>query len=107
MTIDSVPLDTIHHVAIEVTDIAQAVTWYQNTLRCEIAYQDATWALLRFANLTMALVLPGSHPPHVAITCYQPERYGEPKDHRDGTSSVYLPDPFGNFIEMLKPAPTE
>lgn len=96
-------LDTIHHVAIEVTDIATAVHWYQQLLQCEVAYQDATWALLRFANLTMALVLPGSHPAHVAITCHQPEKYGEVKLHRDGTSSVYIEDPFGNFVEMLKP----
>lgn len=96
-------LDTIHHVAIEVADIAVAVRWYQELLACDVAYQDATWALLRFANLSMALVLPGSHPPHVAITCYQPEKYGEVKVHRDGTSSVYIEDPFGNFVEMLKP----
>lgn len=97
-------LDTIHHVAIQVTDITSAVAWYQKLLRCDIAYQDDTWALLTFANLSMALVLPGSHPPHLAITCYQPEVYGEPKMHRDGTSSVYLADPFGNYVEMLKPA---
>ncbi len=99
-----ISLDTIHHIAIQVTDIAAAVTWYQILLKCEVAYQDPTWALLKFANLSMALVLPDSHPAHVAITCYDLERYGVPKAHRDGTSSVYLPDPFGNFIEMLKPA---
>ena len=100
-------LDSIHHVAVQVTDIAAAVVWYQKLLKCEVAYEDSTWALLQFANLSMALVLPGSHPAHVAITCYQPEHYGEPKLHRDGTSSVYLPDPFGNFVEMLKPAATQ
>jgi catechol 2,3-dioxygenase-like lactoylglutathione lyase family enzyme len=88
-------LDTVHHIAIQVTDIEAAVNWYRQLLKCEVAYQDATWALLKFANLSMALVLPGSHPPHLAITCYSPEQYGEPKAHRDGTSSVYLPDPFG------------
>lgn len=97
-------LDSIHHLAIQVTDIAAAVTWYQQLLHCEVAYQDATWALLQFANLSMALVLPDSHPAHMAITCYTPEQYGTPVMHRDGTSSVYIADPFGNYVEMLKPA---
>jgi len=95
-------LDSIHHVAIEVKDIAEAVDWYTTHLKCAIAYQDGTWALLKFSNVSVALVLPGSHPPHLAIPCEHPEKYGEVKPHRDGTESVYLSDPFGNHIEMIR-----
>jgi extradiol dioxygenase family protein len=95
-------LDMIHHVAIEVTNIKQAVDWYQKNLSCAVAYQDQSWGLLKFANLSIALVLPGTHPPHIGIPCDHPEQYGEVKPHRDGTASVYINDPFGNVVEMIK-----
>jgi len=98
----SAPLDTIHHIAIEVSDIQQAIDWYQKHLACTVAYQDDSWGLLKLANTSIALVLPGSHPPHIGIPCDHPEQYGVVKPHRDGTASVYLEDPFGNFIEMIK-----
>ncbi|MCD6046602.1 MAG: Glyoxalase/bleomycin resistance protein/dioxygenase [Gammaproteobacteria bacterium] len=95
-------LDSIHHIAIEVTDIQKAIDWYQQHLKCEVAYQDDTWGLLKFENISVALVLPGTHPPHIGIPCDQPEKYGEVKPHRDGTSSAYIQDPFGNWVEMIK-----
>ena len=96
------PLDHIHHVAIQVSDIAQSVAWYQKQFACELAYQDATWALLKFSNVSLALVLPNQHPPHFAITRDDVSAYGTPVPHRDGTSSVYIQDPAGNNVEMLK-----
>jgi catechol 2,3-dioxygenase-like lactoylglutathione lyase family enzyme len=95
-------LDSIHHIAIEVKNIQQAIDWYCKHLKCAVAYQDNTWALLKFANTSLALVLPGDHPPHIGIPCDHPEQYGEVKDHRDGTASSYVPDPFGNYVEMIK-----
>ena len=92
------PLDSIHHIAIEVKDIQQAIDWYCGRLNCEIAYQDKTWGLLKFANTSLALVLPGDHPPHLGIPCDHPEQYGEVKDHRDGTASSYVAHPFCNFF---------
>ncbi len=47
-------LDSLHHVAISVSSISEAVTWYTTTFRCEIAYQDDTWALLKFRRLELA-----------------------------------------------------
>ncbi|MEI7782495.1 MAG: VOC family protein [Planctomycetota bacterium] len=38
----SAPLDEIHHIAISVRDVAEAVDWYRKHFRCEIGYQDAT-----------------------------------------------------------------
>ncbi|HBN78545.1 MAG TPA: VOC family protein [Planctomycetaceae bacterium] len=98
---DTTQLDSVHHLAISVENIAEAVEWYTAKFRCEIAYQDETWAMLQFANLQMALVIPGQHPPHIGFAISDAEKYGELKLHRDGTRSVYTADPFGNIVEML------
>jgi catechol 2,3-dioxygenase-like lactoylglutathione lyase family enzyme len=101
---DATPaLDRLHHVAISVRDIAEAVDFYRSTFRCEIAYQDATWALLRFANVGVALVLPNQHPPHLGFVTAMAHQYAPLKRHRDGTESVYISDPTGNSVELLSP----
>lgn len=97
------PLDSIHHIAISVDDIAEAVNWYQETFSCEIEYQDETWALLKFANASLALVLPNQHPPHIGFVSPKAESYGELKTHRDGTRSIYISDSSNNAVELLDP----
>ncbi len=99
-------LDRIHHVAIAVSDIGASVEWYRQHFRCEVAYRDDTWALLRFANASLALVLPEQHPPHLGFVHPEAERFGPLKPHRDGTASVYLRDPDGNNVEILAPHPS-
>lgn len=95
-------MDTIHHIAIQVNDIAGAVAWYQDQYEVKLIYQDATWALLQFANVALALVMPDQHPPHFAIVSEHAERYGPLSVHRDGTASIYIQDPAGNRIEMIQ-----
>lgn len=95
-------LARIDHVAIQVDDIASAIAWYRNHWDCEIQWSDDTWALLKFDNLSLALVLPEQHPGHVAFLTNDPSKFGRTVDHRDGTSSCYIKDPWGNDIEMLK-----
>jgi catechol 2,3-dioxygenase-like lactoylglutathione lyase family enzyme len=97
-------LDAIHHVAISVKDIAQAVDWYTKNFRCTVTYQDATWAMLTFANIHLALVLPEQHPPHLGFTHPEAEKFGPLKTHRDGTRSTYIPDCAGNAVEILDAA---
>ncbi|MDX1962784.1 MAG: VOC family protein [Pirellulales bacterium] len=94
-------LDSLHHVAISVRDIAEAVNWYTSNFRCTISYQDATWALLTFANTQLALVIPEQHPPHIAFSHPQAEKYGPLKAHRDGTRSTYIADCAGNVVELM------
>lgn len=94
-------LDVLHHVAISVDDIGKAVGWYTSNFRCHIDYQDATWALLRFSNTSLALVIPAQHPPHIAFSSLCAEKFGELKLHRDGTRSVYVADPAGNSVEVM------
>ncbi|MEM7263438.1 MAG: VOC family protein [Planctomycetota bacterium] len=95
-------LDKIHHVAVQVDDIKEAVEWYRERFRCEIGYQDATWALLQFENTALALIIPEQHPPHFAVERDDAGKFGELTGHRDGTKSTYLEDPFGNFVEALE-----
>jgi catechol 2,3-dioxygenase-like lactoylglutathione lyase family enzyme len=94
-------LDSLHHVAIQVRDIAAAVEWYRRNFRCRISYQDATWAMLELANIQLALVVPEQHPAHIAFVHPEAEKFGPLKAHRDGTRSVYVQDPSGNPIEVL------
>jgi catechol 2,3-dioxygenase-like lactoylglutathione lyase family enzyme len=94
-------LDSIHHVAVEVKDVKAAVDWYRRNFQCKVSYQDDTWAMLDFANLKMALVIPSQHPAPVACVHPEAERCGPRKPHRDGTRSVYVTDPSGNPVEIL------
>ena len=95
-------LDKIDHVAIQVDDIAAAIAWYREHWDCVVEWSDATWAMLKFDNTRLALVLPGQHPPHVAFLSESPEDGGMPTYHRDSTSSTYIKDPWGNDIELIK-----
>jgi catechol 2,3-dioxygenase-like lactoylglutathione lyase family enzyme len=94
-------LDRIDHVAVSVSDIAEAVAWYVKTFRCKVTYQDATWAFLDFENTKLALVIPEQHPPHFAFTSRDAASFGPLKTHRDGTRSTYVKDPAGNSIEIM------
>jgi catechol 2,3-dioxygenase-like lactoylglutathione lyase family enzyme len=98
---DSTHLDTIDHLALRVVDVPQALAWYQTTFDCEVIHQDDTWALLRFANIRVALVTAGQHPPHLAFERVDAECFGSLQTHRDGIRSTYIQDPSGNSVEIL------
>ena len=51
-------LDKIHHMAIKVDNIADAIKYYTENFQIEILYQDETWGFLQFGNIKLALVLP-------------------------------------------------
>jgi catechol 2,3-dioxygenase-like lactoylglutathione lyase family enzyme len=94
--------DSLDHVAIPVEDVAAAVHWYTKTFRCEVTYQDDTWAFLKFGNIKLALVVPAQHPAHVGIVSPDAAKFGTLKLHRDGTRSCYVKDPAGNAVEILQ-----
>lgn len=95
-------MDKIHHIAIQVKDIDETLKWYQQQFNCEVAYHDKTWALITFENISLALVTAGQHPPHFAIERADAADFGELTPHRDGTSSIYIKDPTGNDVEVIK-----
>ena len=94
-------LSYIDHIAIESKDIGKSVIWYKNQFDCEIKYQDQTWALLKFDNISIALVTPGEHPPHFAIVDDRVGSNPSHKTHRDGIKYIYENDPDTNFIEKI------
>jgi len=96
------PLQSLHHVAVPVSDIDRAVDWYTSRFACELKYRDATWALLKFANIHLALVTPEQHPPHIGLMDPKAADYGPLTLHRDGTRSIYIQDSEGNHVEIMQ-----
>ncbi len=94
-------LAQVDHIALQVEDIASAVRWYANRFRCEVVYQDDTWALLQFANIRLTMVVAHQHPPHIGFTNEHAHTFGPLSTHRDGTRSIYLKDPAGNTVEVV------
>ena len=92
-------MDTIDHIAIQVPDINQAVNSYTDKFDCEVLYIDSTWAMLKFDNINLALVIPTEHPPHIAFIDHNIK---EGVTHRDGSKAKYEDDGFGNTIEKIK-----
>ena len=95
-------MDKIHHIAIQVEDIARSVEWYKNNYEVKVSYQDETWAMIDFANTSLALVLPEQHPSHFAIEIEDASVFGDLTKHRDGTASIYIKDLDGNNLEMIE-----
>jgi catechol 2,3-dioxygenase-like lactoylglutathione lyase family enzyme len=94
--------DQIHHVAIPTNNVAESVAWYTSHTNCTVQYQDETWALLDYQNIQLALVLPGQHPPHLAIIRDNAGDFGPLVTHRDGTRSIYVQDNAGNQLEIME-----
>jgi catechol 2,3-dioxygenase-like lactoylglutathione lyase family enzyme len=101
------PLERLDHVALVVRSVDEAVEWYAARFSFRVAYRDPTWALLEFANVRLALMAPGKHPPHVAFVREDGTAFGEVKPHRDGTRSAYIEDPSGNAVEIVEDSTLE
>ena len=95
-------LDELHHTAVVVKDVPAALQWYRDRFRCTVSYEDETWAMLKFANTSLALVTDGQHPPHCGFITTDAATLGELKEHRDGTKSIYIPGPDGNVVELFE-----
>lgn len=95
-------LDAIDHFAIRVADIQKAVEWYQTSATCRVIYQKQTSALLEFANIKLALVLPSQEQPHLAFTREDADKFGELTPQVDGSMSCFIADSTGNMIELIK-----
>jgi len=94
------------HVAIISNNIPEAVNWYKKTWGADILYQDDTWGLIELNGVKIAFVTPSQHPAHICFEVEEKFIYEKLenktfKGHRDGSSSCYVRDPDGNFIEFL------
>ena len=95
-------MDRLQHIAIPVTEIDEAIDWYRDQFKADVVYADDSWALLRFANIDLALTLPDQHPPHIAVEHDNAASFGALTRHRDGIESVYIEDPWGNTVEIMQ-----
>lgn len=95
---ESFVLDTIDHVAVPVLNIRKGVTYYRKNFKCEVLHEDESWALLKFENTNLALVLPFEHPQHFAVI---DDNLEGGTTHRDGSRSTYVHDHQGNMVERI------
>lgn len=102
------------HVAIPTRNIAEGVEWYVGHFGAKVLYQDETWAFMQLGGTKLALVTPGQHPPHFAVSLTedaladQARAAGKSIDvHRDGTKGIYVYDPSGNAVELISYPPGE
>ena len=94
-------LSFIDHIAVETSDVEKAVQWYAQNFKCQIKYQDRTWAMILFDNISLALVTPGQHPPHFAVVDSSVKENENSKMHRDGIYYLYDHDVDNNVIEKI------
>ena len=50
-------MDKIDHIAIQTVSIKDSVLWYKKMFKCEIEYEDDSWALIKFENTKLAFEL--------------------------------------------------
>jgi len=98
----------LDHIAIVVGNIKKASEWYKETVCAKIEYIDDSWAMLNIYGTKIALVLKDTHPSHIAFKCkseLELENFvdldNQVKVHRDGSSYIYLVDPYGNALEWV------
>ncbi len=114
----SINVQRLGHVAIRVQDVDRAKQFYLN-LGMKLTWDDPDWCYLEAGpgNDGLALLGPGykAAGPHFAFHFTDKReieelhiqliaagaQVGTLHDHRDGTSSFYLRDPEGNWLEML------
>ena len=89
----------LDHVALQVDNPKEAAEWYRDNFEAEILYADDTWSFVQFENVKLAFVIPSQHPAHIA---FEKPYLTIGKTHRDGSKSIYVMDPFGNFYELIK-----
>ena len=92
----------LDHVALQVKEPALAANWYKEEFGADIIYCDKTWSVVQLDNIKIAFVTKAQHPPHIAFEVEEFNTFGKVKQHRDGSSSIYKRDPWGNTIEYIR-----
>ena len=91
----------LDHIAVFSKDLSRDVKWYKDKFECNVRYQDSTWALIAFDNVSLALVTEKEHPTHFALVDPGVKENQKVKQHRDGIFYIYERDPSGNVVEII------
>lgn len=98
-------MDKIDHIALEVEDVGVAIDTMKKNFTFDVIERYDDWAIIQFDNIKVALVTKGKHPPHVAFSVKNRDDLldfpGKVMHHRDGTSSVYVMNIPGNWVEYI------
>lgn len=120
------PLDGLFHVALNVSDVARAVTFYETVIGMKVEWRpDPENAYLTSGRDNLAIHR-AAEPPvegklaHLGFVVPRPEdvdawaehmrRSGvrletEPRTHRDGARSFYARDPEGTLLQFIHHPP--
>ena len=96
----------IDHIAIKVDNLELAEEWYCEKLNATVTFRDEKYIRIKVDNTNIALIDKKHYPwEHIAILVENkeelPHNLGETIEHRDGTTGVYVKDPFGNYLEYI------
>ncbi len=94
------------HIALTSNNIKESIEWYVSNWNAKILYEDKTWGLIELNKTKIAFVIPTQHPSHISFEVdaqFIANNLNNKtfKAHRDGSSSCYIRDPDGNFLEFL------
>jgi catechol 2,3-dioxygenase-like lactoylglutathione lyase family enzyme len=104
-----VALVQFDHVAQRVSDVAEALDWWQRMVPgATVLYADETWGLLEAGGARLAFVMEREHPDHLAfkVSGDELERLAAEHDaaivvHRDGSRSFYIAAPGDHRVEVI------
>ena len=99
-------MSIVDHIAILVDDLEVAEEWYTQKLAGKVTFRDSKYIRLSVSNTNIALIDKNHYPcAHIGILVQNKEdlplEMGEVVYHRDGTTGVYVKDPFGNYLEYI------
>lgn len=94
-----------HHIAKTVKNIEESVAWHVENLSAKVLKKDDDWAMLLINGLSLALMLPDTHPEHIAFEVLSVDEFpcekNEVRKHRDGSLYYYQEAHDGSIIEWL------
>ena len=98
-------MHTVDHIAIRVSDLDLAQTWYEEKLGAVLQFKDQFYRRMSLNNTTLALIDENRYPSnHIGVLVEdlaQLPNVGTRIEHRDGTIGVYVEDPFGHVVEYI------
>ena len=99
-------MSVVDHIAILVDDLEVAEEWYTQKLAGKVTFRDSRYIRMTVSNTNIALIDKKHYPhAHFGILVEKKEdlplEMGEVVYHRDGTTGVYVKDPFGNYLEYI------